>query len=132
VVIDFLINRARGFIFTTAPSPLMAAVARAALGLVAGHLERQFRLAALVAHAGQMFSAKLGITPSATHVQPIIIGDNARTMAVAAACQAAGFDLRGIRPPTVPQGTSRLRISLTLNATAADVDDLVNVLERTV
>ncbi len=130
IAIDFLINRARGFIFTTAPSPLMAAVARAALRLVAGNRERQFQLAALVAHAGQAFHARLGIALTGTQIQPLILGDNARTMAVAGACQAAGFDVRGIRPPTVPQGTSRLRVSLTLNATPADVDGLVDVLER--
>lgn len=128
VLIDFLINRARGFIFTTAPSPLMAAVARAALRLVSGNMERQFRLAALVAHAGQQLHTKLGMTPTPTQIQPIIIGDDVRTMAVAAHCQAAGFDVRGIRPPTVPEGTSRLRVSLTLNASVADVDALVDVL----
>lgn len=131
VLIDFLINRARGFIFTTAPSPLMAAVARAALRLVSGNMEHQFNLAALVAHAGQRLHTTLGLAPSGTQVQPIIIGDDVRTMAVAAKCQAAGFDVRGIRPPTVPEGTSRLRISLTLNATMADVDALVDVLADT-
>lgn len=128
ILIDFLINRARGFIFTTAPSPLMAAVARAALKLVSGNMERQFKLAALVAHAGQQLQTKLGMRPTPTQIQPIIIGDDKRTMAVASACQAAGFDVRGIRPPTVPEGTSRLRLSLTLNATVADVDTLVDVL----
>ncbi|MFM6829176.1 MAG: 8-amino-7-oxononanoate synthase, partial [Novosphingobium sp.] len=49
---------------------------------------------------------------------------DARTMTVAARLQKAGFDVRGIRPPTVPQGTSRLRISLTLNASRDDVDSL--------
>ena len=49
-------------------------------------------------------------------------------MQVAAAVQAAGFDVRGIRPPTVPQGTSRLRISLTLNLTAAEVDALADAI----
>ncbi len=128
VLIDFLINRARGFIFTTAPSPLMAAVCRAALKLVSGNMERQFTLASLVAHAGQQLHAKLGITPTPTQIQPIIIGDDVRTMSIAAVCQKAGFDVRGIRPPTVPEGTSRLRLSLTLNATVADVDALVDVL----
>ncbi len=128
VLIDFLINRARAFIFTTAPSPLIAAVGRASLTLVSRNLERQFQLAALVAHAGQLFATRLGITPSGTHVQPIILGDNARTMAVARICQDAGFDVRGIRPPTVPHGTSRLRIALTLNVNPADVSGLVDVL----
>ena len=61
---------------------------------------------------------------------PLILGDDARTMAVAARLQATGFDVRGIRPPTVPAGTSRLRISLTLNATPADVDALAATLEE--
>ncbi len=128
VVIDFLINRARSYIFTTAPSPLMAAVARAALQQVSGNLERQFRLAALVAHTRQQFTSKLGLSATLTHIQPIIIGDNGRTMALAAICQAAGFDVRGIRPPTVAEGRARLRVSLTLNATPDDVDALVDVL----
>jgi len=128
VVIDFLINRARSYIFTTAPSPLTAAVARAALQQVGGNLERQFRLAALVAHTRQQFTSKLGLSATLTHIQPIIIGDNGRTMALAAICQAAGFDVRGIRPPTVAEGRARLRVSLTLNATPDDVDALVDVL----
>jgi hypothetical protein len=61
---------------------------------------------------------------------PLILGEDARTMAVAARLQQAGFDIRGIRPPTVPAGTSRLRISLTLNATPADVDALAATLKE--
>jgi 8-amino-7-oxononanoate synthase len=61
---------------------------------------------------------------------PLIVGEDARTMALAAHLQAAGFDVRGIRPPTVPAGTSRLRISLTLNATPGDVDALAAALRE--
>ena len=60
---------------------------------------------------------------------PLVIGDDAETMRVAAAVQAAGFDVRGIRPPTVPSGTSRLRIALTLHVDADAVDALARVLE---
>ena len=56
-----------------------------------------------------------------SQIIPVILGDDKRTMAAASALQEAGFDIRGIRPPTVPPGTSRLRISLTLNAGRADV-----------
>ncbi|RWF87594.1 MAG: 8-amino-7-oxononanoate synthase, partial [Mesorhizobium sp.] len=59
---------------------------------------------------------------------PIIIGDNARVMAVAAALQVRGFDVRGIRPPTVPEGTARLRISVTLNVDEADISAMVAAL----
>ena len=78
---------------------------------------------ALVNRANERL-APLGATLSGSQIVPLILGEDARTMAVAEAVQGAGFDLRGIRPPTVPIGTSRLRISLTLNATADDVERL--------
>ena len=122
-VTDYLVNRARGFIFSTAPSPLMAAAMREALRICTEEPERRTRLSALIAHAEQALHP-LGIAPSGSQIVPIVLGEDARAMAAAGALQAAGFDIRGIRPPTVPQGTSRLRLSLTLNATPADVDAL--------
>lgn len=128
VIRDFLVNRGRGFIFSTAPSPLMAAIARASLRLLRDEPERRERLHALVAHAGSALQ-QLGIAPSRSPIQPVVIGDDRRTMAAAGALQAKGFDVRGIRPPTVPQGTSRLRISLTLNVGPGDVDALADAME---
>ena len=109
VLADMLINKARGFIFSTAPSPLSAAAVRASLKLLRDQPERRMRLHALIAFAGTRLPA------TGSQILPVILGDDARTMAAAAALQARGFDVRGIRPPTVPTGTSRLRISLTLN-----------------
>nr|WP_242195304.1 8-amino-7-oxononanoate synthase [Sphingomonas hankookensis] len=129
VVIDFLINRARGFIFSTAPSPVMATAVRAGLGVLANEPARRKRLAALVGHAGKRLGP-LGASVTGTQILPLIVGDDGRAMALAAAVQAAGFDLRGIRPPTVPAGSARLRISLTLNIDEADIDALAGVLER--
>lgn len=126
-VCDFLVNRGRGFIFSTAPSPLMAAVVREALCVCRDEPERRARLAALVARAEQVL-AGAGVTPSGSQILPLIIGEDARAVALAGAVQARGLDVRAIRPPTVPRGTSRLRISLTLNATPADVDRLAEVL----
>lgn len=120
---DVLVNRGRGFIFSTAPSPLMAAAVREALRMVADEPERRERLQALVAHA-VLALAPCGIAPTGSQILPLVLGDDATTMRVAAAVREAGFDVRGIRPPTVPPGTSRLRISLTLNVTAADIDAL--------
>jgi 8-amino-7-oxononanoate synthase len=128
VLIDFLVNRGRGFIFSTAPSPLMAAVARASISLVAGDASRQERLQKLIAGAGAIFSQKLGVAPTGTQIVPVILDDDARTMAIATALQAHGFDVRGIRPPTVPEGTSRLRVSLTLNVSEADVTELADAI----
>ena len=122
--IDFapIANAAR-----TAPSPLMAAVVRGALGILDAEPERRERLSALVTHAGAAF-ARLGLPVSGSPIQPIVLGDDARTMAVAAALRSVGFDVRGVRPPTVPAGSSRLRISLTLNVDAAAVDRLADAL----
>ena len=70
----------------------------------------------------------LGLPSPTSQILPIILGDDKRTMAVAAECQRAGFDMRGVRPPTVPAGTSRLRLSLTLNATETDIVALAETL----
>ncbi|PAX08130.1 8-amino-7-oxononanoate synthase [Sphingomonas lenta] len=127
VVRDFLINRARPFIFSTAPSPLMAAAVRESLRILEDEPERRTRLRALIAHAERAL-APHGVTPTGSQILPLILGDDARTMQAAEALQAAGFDVRGIRPPTVPPGTARLRLSLTLNVTEADIDALADAL----
>jgi 8-amino-7-oxononanoate synthase len=131
VVRDFLVNRARPFIFSTAPSPLIAAAVREALHMLADEPQRRTDLMALVRHA-EVALARCGILPTGSQILPLILHDEARTMAVAAQLQAAGFDVRGIRPPTVPPGTSRLRISLTQNVTTADIDALAAALAQAV
>ena len=128
VVRDFLVNRGRPFIFSTAPSPLVAAAVREALRMLADEPQRRESLRALVTHAEHRL-VPLGAASGGTQILPLVLHEDARTMRVAAALQEAGFDVRGIRPPTVPQGTSRLRISLTLNATPADVDALADALQ---
>lgn len=127
VLLDFLVNRARPFIYATAPSPLMAAAVREALAILRDEPERRARLARLVAFAREAFGRN-GVAPSGSQIQPVIVGDNGRAMALAAAMQARGFDVRGVRPPTVPEGTARLRVSLTLNVTEADVAAFVAAL----
>lgn len=123
-IVDFLINRARPFIFSTAPSPLMAVATAAALDRVAEADDRRERLRGLWHHAGELLASP---APQ-SQIIPIILGDERRTMAVAGALREAGFDVRGIRPPTVPEGTSRLRISLTLNVTPSDIESLAAAL----
>lgn len=129
VVKDMLINRGRGFIFSTAPSPLMAAAVREALRICADEPERRERLTALIDHATEAL-APLGVAASGSQIVPIVIGADAEAMAIAGALQEAGFDIRGIRPPTVPRGTARLRLSLTLNATPQDVTALCEALSE--
>ncbi len=129
VLCDYLVNRSRPFIYATAPSPLMAAASAAALDIVADEPERRERLAKLVVLASAKASAQ-GFAPSGSQILPIVIGDNARVMSLAEALQARGFDVRGIRPPTVPEGTARLRLSLTLNVGEDDVTALFAALSE--
>jgi 8-amino-7-oxononanoate synthase len=126
---DHLVNRARGFIFSTAPSPLMAAAVREALRICADEPERRDALMALIAH-GERVLGPLGATVGGSQIMPLIVGEDARTMDLARRVRTAGFDVRGIRPPTVPAGTARLRISLTLNASPADLDALAAALAQ--
>ncbi|WDA13744.1 8-amino-7-oxononanoate synthase [Paracoccus marcusii] len=130
VLIDFLVNRCRPFIFATAPSPLMAAAGLEALAMLQDEPWRQATLAGHVVAFHDQMARRLPQVPlSGSQIVPLIVGPNAETMALAAQVQARGFDVRGIRPPTVPEGTSRLRVSLTLNATRADVLRLAETLE---
>lgn len=124
---DFLVNRGRPFIFSTAPSPLMAWLVRQAIEIVANEPERQARLHSLVRHAAERL-VPLGIPASGTQILPVIIGDNDRTMRIAENLRDAGFDIRGIRPPTVAQGTARLRIAITLNVDEANIDAMADSL----
>ena len=117
---EFLINRARGFIFSTAPSPLMAAVTRAVLRILREMPQLRDELWARVRLAGEVLGP-LGANIAGSQIMPLIIGDDAPAMGLAAQLQAQGLDVRGIRPPTVPEGTSRLRISITRNASEEDI-----------
>jgi len=120
---DFLVNRGRAFIYSTAPSPLMAAVVRASLKICAGAEQERAQLQALVRHAGALLK-NLGLPASGSQIMPVILGADTRAVALAGALQKRGHDIRAIRPPTVPEGTARLRIALTLHVTPDDLDAL--------
>lgn len=124
VIMDTLVNRGRGFVFSTAPSPLMAAAVRGSLGLLESRPGRREMLHRRIALANRLFGS-----PDGTQIIPIIIGEDAAAMAAAARLQGQGFDVRGIRPPTVPAGTSRLRVSITLNASERDIEALASALK---
>ncbi len=128
VMIETLINRARPFIFATAPSPFDAALVRSALrglqdnsDLTAGALDK-------MRHARAEAAKYCGLEGFQSQIMPVIVGDDAQTMDRAARLQQMGFDVRGIRPPTVPKGTSRLRISITGNVSHADITALFQVI----
>jgi 8-amino-7-oxononanoate synthase len=115
VICNYLVNRARGFIYSTAPSPLMAAAVREALRVLADEPKRREKFDALHAFANTALVAQIGVEGSGSQILPVMIGDNTRAVRIAARMRDEGFDIRAIRPPTVPEGTARLRIAITLN-----------------
>lgn len=131
---DFIVNRGRNFIFATAPSPLIAACVRGVLRLVEGADDRRAVLQSRVALAGEELRARCNIAPSGSQIQPIIVGADGRALALAARMRACGYDIRAIRPPTVPEGAARLRLSFTLHASDAEIiamiGDLAAALEQ--
>ena len=129
--IDYLIQRARPFIFSTAPPPSVAAALSASLDVIAAEPERRAALATRVARLHDALEAHGLVFPCArSHIVPIVIGDNDRAMAAAAALQAQGFDVRAIRPPSVPPGTARLRISINAGLDDDAIDRFAAALAR--
>lgn len=128
-VIDTLIQRARPYIFTTAAPPALAHALLTSLDIIAGAegRERRSHLARLVAqwHDGLRLEGWTAL-PSQTAIQPVIIGANDATMTAAAALYERGIWVGGIRPPTVPAGTARLRATLSAAHDEADVARLVD------
>lgn len=116
-IVAYLVNRARGFIYSTAPMPLQAVLVQKALELAAAEPERRRKLWELRDLANQL----LPVPPSASQIIPIIVGSDAAAVMLAGQLQQAGFDIRAIRPPTVPEGTARLRLSLSCELTPQEI-----------
>ena len=128
---DFLINRARPFIYTTALPPYCAAQVQEALNLAALAYNERSHLSALSRQLRQrMQAAGVDTLRSDSQIIPLVLGSNERAVGFAAAMTNAGFAVRALRPPTVPPGTARLRISLTANLTIGDVDAFADALLR--
>jgi 8-amino-7-oxononanoate synthase len=130
VIRDFLVNRARPFIFSTAPSPIVAAVTRAAIQLVGSDSFRRHRLAQLVRITSVELKRRCGLLASGSQIVPIVVGSDQSAVTIASALQNCGFDIRPIRPPTVPEGSARLRIALSLNVDETQIGALLDVLSK--
>ncbi len=127
----WLLNRARSFIYTTAPPPAQAASALAALDWLEAHPDAGARLQArATAFRDELRADGFDTLQSASPIVPVLVGDNARALAMARHLEQAGYLVVAIRPPTVPDGTARLRISLTLAHTDADLAGLRAALRR--
>ena len=128
-VIETLLQTARSYVFTTAAPPFAAEALRAGLRILRDDTARRAHLFALIAR----FRSRLGGGPWAlpewpTPIQPLVVGANAAAVELAAALWRRGFWVPAIRPPTVPKGTARLRISLSAAHTREDVDALADAL----
>jgi 8-amino-7-oxononanoate synthase len=130
LVIEWLLQRARSYIFTTAASPITAATLVEAVKLIAAADDGR---ANLLRHIAQLRAGLAGtrwrLLHSDTAIQPIIVGDNAEAVRVAEALLERGLWVPAIRPPTVPKGTARLRVSLSAAHTEAHIAALVDALK---
>lgn len=125
-VTAYLVNRARPFLFSTALPPLLAAALETSLELVEWEPWRRERVLAL---AARFRAALAGLRvwragAGSSQIVPVVIGDDGEAVRVAERLAAQGFDVRAVRPPTVPEGTARLRISLNARLGEEDVDRL--------
>ncbi|PKO92284.1 MAG: 8-amino-7-oxononanoate synthase [Betaproteobacteria bacterium HGW-Betaproteobacteria-10] len=128
--IEYLLQKGRSYIFTTAAPPAIACALLKSLQLI----EHGDALRAnLQARIGQLRDGLCNLPwkllPSATAIQPLIIGQNEATLALAKALWERGLWVPAIRPPTVPKGSARLRISLSAAHTATDIEQLINALK---
>lgn len=128
-LIETLINRSRTYIYTTALPAAVAGASLAALRIIEGEPERRAHLNALVARFRDgAASIGLQLMPSMTPIQPIVVGDAVTAMKYSDALYERGVLVTAIRPPTVPKGTARLRVTLSALHTLADIDRLLEAL----
>lgn len=130
-VIDWLLQRARTYVFTTAAPPAVAHTVSQSLTLIAGDegKARREKLKTLCRYFQAQLQLKhWRLLPSPTAIQPVLIGSNSAALATAQALNVAGIWVPAIRPPTVPTGTARLRVALSAAHTEADIDRLCSAL----
>jgi 8-amino-7-oxononanoate synthase len=129
-LIELLIQRARTYIYTTALPPAVAAATRKALQLVQRESWRREKLHELIAQFREGATRRgLPLTDSPTAIQPLILGSAASTLAASAALRVKGYRVTAIRPPTVPQGSARLRVTLSATHEPSQVEALLVALE---
>lgn len=128
-IIEWILQSARSYIFTTATPPAIAAAMQASLAVMQEDRERLKHLRTLIDFFGDSLKLQYAKLPfSQTAIQPILIDDNTTALAFAEALRERHMFVPAIRPPTVPQGTARLRVSLSAAHTADDLFDLITAL----
>ena len=130
-VVEWLIQRSRPYIFTTATSPVLASAILAALELIRNGDTLRARLHSLIARLKTgLDETGWQLLPSATAIQPILVGENATALRVSEKLLERGIWVPAIRPPTVPKGRARLRVSLSAAHTEENIDQLINALKE--
>ena len=130
-VVEWILQRARTYMFTTASPPMLAAALLAALDVIESESWRHRHLAGLIERTSSGLKQLRWRAPvSATAIHPLIIGPNAEALSLMESLRRDGIWVPAIRPPTVPPGTARLRISLSAAHTDHDLDRLLNALGR--
>jgi 8-amino-7-oxononanoate synthase len=130
-LIEWLLQRARPYVYTTALPPLLAHALLASLDIIGSDHDRRERLRRLITQFRQACAdLPWRLLPSDTPIQPLVIGGNDEAMRVAAALAARGLLVPAIRPPTVPEGTARLRISLSAAHEPRQVEGLAHALHE--
>lgn len=128
-LVDWLVQSARSYIYTTATPPLLAAALLESLRVMDAEDWRRERLAELISALRQgLESSRWTLMPSETPIQPVLVGSSKEAVRVSDGLLRQGILVPAIRPPTVPQGTARLRISLSALHTRQDVEQLVSAL----
>ncbi len=132
-LVNFLINRARSFIFTTAPPPGICFAVIKALEIVEREKWRRERVQALASRLRTLLKSKgLNTLNSETQIVPVVIGSENSTLAISRALLKMGFFVQGIRPPTVPPGTSRLRVTVRADLPDGIIEDFCCALEKAI
>jgi 8-amino-7-oxononanoate synthase len=129
-LVETLIQKARTYIYTTASPPAVAEATRASLNIIKSHPELRGRLKNNIHYFTSCCQQQgIELTNSQTAIQPVIIGDTQTTVAVSEKLLAQGILVTAIRPPTVPEGTARLRITLSATHSHAHIDKLISALD---
>lgn len=130
-IIETLIQNARSYIYTTATPPLLSHTLLKSLKLIQQDEWRRNQLTQLITHFKRnLQSTHWRLLPSMTPIQPLIIGEHDDALRVSYALREQGILVPAIRPPTVPEGSARLRISLSASHTLEDIEQLISALQR--
>lgn len=131
LAIEFLIQRCRSFIFSTAPPPALAFALKKSIEIIQNEPAKREKLLKLSSFLRRILRENgFEVLLQTSQIIPILIGESRKSVALAEKLQAEGFDIRAIRPPTVAEGAARLRVSLNVNLTEEILQEFVRLLVK--